>query len=503
MVALLFILILQALPLSAQSPASAFPNLEPDPLAAEFARRGQPGPYTWQDLAEIGLWASGADASVSPARGQPSYQVQIAAAVEELKNAADLPRNERERGEYVLTFMHKKFLKSYSALQTRIDTILSNGRYNCVSSAVLYLILADAVGLEVKGVMTKDHAFITVYADGEAIDVETTNAYGFDPGNRRDFHDGFGKLTGFAYVPARNYRDRTTINALELISLILQNRIADLEGRKRYAEAVPLAINRARLLAGRTDGISSSIFEDPEKDLVDRLLNYGASLITAGKEEDGLRWAALASGKYPDPVRWQEFIFTAANNQMVKLSRGGRNSEARTFLAANAELLSRENFSRLELMVTNMELAAVDAELTKLANQISRADQAEGILAALDQAETEKRLPVDRAKELRSFVIIKTGNLLSAAPGRDWLAAIAWIETAIARYGTDSRLEQAVQNFKSNRAVDFHNRFAAAFNRKNYDEVTQILREGLAEFPDNRQLQNDRNTAEKAGIKWQ
>ncbi|GHV03608.1 hypothetical protein FACS189485_07240 [Spirochaetia bacterium] len=493
MALLMFLLMLQIAPLHAQTSA-AFPALEPDSPATEFARRGQDRPYTWQDLADISLWASGADASASPARGQPSYRTLIAAGVEELQNAPDLPQNERERGEYVLTFMHKKFLKSYSALQTRIDTIFSNARYNCVSSAVLYLILADAVDLEVKGVMTRDHAFITVYADGDAagIDVETTNPYGFDPGNRRDFHDDFGKLTGFAYVPARNYRDRTTINALELVSLILHNRIADLESRSRYAEAVPLAVNRARLLAGRQDGVSSSLFADPEKDLVDRLLNYGVSLTKAGKEDEALRWAALASGKYPDEERWQEFIFTAVNNRMVKLSRGGRSSEARAFLAANAALLSRENYSRLDLM-------AADTELTEMANKISRADQAEGILAALDQAETEQRLPRDRAKELRNFVILKTASLLSAAPARDWLAAIAWLEVSITRYGPDSRLEQEIRTFQSNRAVDFHNRFAAAFNRKNYDEANSILREGLAEFPDNRQLLSDRNTVEKAG----
>ncbi|GHV61862.1 hypothetical protein AGMMS49587_07110 [Spirochaetia bacterium] len=456
MVALLLLLMLQVFPLSAQSPAAAFPALEPDPQAAEFARRGQAGPYTWQDLAEISLWASGADAGASPARGQASYRALIAAAAEELQNAADLPQNEQERGEYVLTFMHKKFLKSYSALQTRIDTILSNGRYNCVSSAVLYLILAEAVGLEVKGVMTRDHAFITVYAGGEAaggIDVETTNPYGFDPGNRRDFHDDFGKLTGFAYVPARNYRDRTTIGALELVSLILHNRIADLESRKRFAEAIPLAVNRASLLAGRKDGVSSSIFEDPEKDLVDRLLNYGVSLISAGKEEEGLRWATLASGKYPDAERWQEFISAAEGNRMVKL-----------------------------------------------ANRISKADQAEGILAALDQAEAEKRLPAKRAQELRNFVILKTATLLSAGAGHDWLAGIAWLEASVARYGADPRLEQEIKNYRSNRAIDFHNLFAAAFNKKNYNEANRILREGLAEFPDNRQLQNDRNTAEKAGV---
>jgi tetratricopeptide (TPR) repeat protein len=326
-----------------------------------------------------------------------------------------------------------------------------------------------------------------------AIDVETTNPYGFDPGNRRDFHDGFGKLTGFAYVPARNYRDRTTIGALELVSLILHNRIADLESRKHFAEAIPLAVNRASLLAGRKEGVSSSIFEDPETDLVDRLLNYGVSLISAGKEEEGLRWAALAGGKYPDEKRWQEFIYTAANNRMVKLSRGGRSSEARAFLAANAALLSPENFTRLDLM-------AAGTELTEMANRISKADQAEDILAALDQAEAEQRLPADRAKELRSFVILKTATLLTAGAKHDWLTAIAWLETSITRYGPDSRLEQEIRTFRSNRAIEFHNLFAAAFNKKNYDEANRILREGLAEFPDNRQLQNDRNTVEKAGV---
>jgi tetratricopeptide (TPR) repeat protein len=489
MAALLLLLILQISPLPAQS-NSGFPILEPDRQAAEFAHRGQMGPYTWQDLAEISLWASGADAASSPARGQPSYRALIGAAVDELKNTADLPKNERERGEYVLSFMHKKFLKSYSAMQTRIDTILSNGRYNCVSSAVLYLILAGAVNLEVKGVMTRDHAFITVYAGEEAIDVETTNPYGFDPGNRRDFHDDFGKLTGFVYVPARNYRDRTTIGALELVSLILSNRIAELESRNRYAEAVPLAVNRASLLKGRRDGVSSSIFEDPEKDMIDRLLNYGASLINAGKEEDALRWAALAGGTYPSP-EWQEFILVAANNHMVKLVRGGRISEARSFLTANAGLLSPANFNQLELMI-------VGTELTERARQISRPEEAGEILAALDNATAAKQLVPDRAKELRSFVILKAAELLAAAPNRDWLAAIAWLESSIARYGSDPRLEQEIRNFSSNRAADFHNRFAAAYNKRNYDEAEAILREGLAEFPGNRQLQNDRTTVERA-----
>ncbi|MDR3174091.1 MAG: hypothetical protein LBU19_07570, partial [Treponema sp.] len=58
--------------------------------------------------------------------------------------------------------MHREFLRSYSAMQTRLDTLLSNGRYNCVSSAVLYLILARSQGLDVRGVAARDHAFASL-----------------------------------------------------------------------------------------------------------------------------------------------------------------------------------------------------------------------------------------------------------------------------------------------------------------------------------------------------
>jgi hypothetical protein len=139
-----------------------------------------------------------------------------------------------------------------------------------------------------------------------------------------------------------------------------------------------------------------------------------------------------------------------------------------------------------------------DAELTALSSRISRPEEAGEILAALDKAAADKRLAPERARELRSFVILKTAELLAAAPNRDWLAAIAWLESSIARYGSDPRLEQEIRNFSSNRAADFHNRFAAAYNKRNYDEAEAILREGLAEFPGNRQLQNDRTAVERA-----
>ena len=491
--------------------AQNVPRLEPDPRALAFfrppaqaAQSPQNGGYSWTDLAEISLWASAAgESAAGQTAGRPSFMEQIRSAAAELRLSPELPAAGRERAEYILGFTHHKFLKSYSLNQTRLDTLLASGRYNCVSSAALYIILCMSAGLEASGVLTRDHAFAAVQADGEMIDVETTNPYGFDPGSRREFHDQFGKLTGFAYVPARNYRDRAAITPIELVSLILSNRIADLESRGRFAEAVPLALDRAALLLGADyarapagnvahnntpaaagQDTVTPFFEDPYRDMMNRIFNYGAFLLKSGREEDCLAWAASASPKYPNEGRWQEFILAAANNRLQKLLRAGQGAQAGAFLEGQKTALSPANYAMLNSLL-------VDTELLTAASRIRTGEEGDRIIAAIEQARNQNLLSRERAAELLTFAVQKTAAALSSPPGRNWLAAIEYVEKALARFGANRELEQALNNYRSNRAADFHNRFAAAWNQKNYEEAARIIREGLAEFPDNRQLLAD------------
>jgi tetratricopeptide (TPR) repeat protein len=391
--------------------------------------------------------------------------------------------------------MHDRFLKTYSTHQTRLDEIFRSGQYNCVSSAVLYTILAVSAGLDVQGVMTRDHAFITVNTGGDSIDVETTNPYGFDPGSRREFHDAFGAVTGFAYVPARNYRDRVSISQLELVSLILSNRIADLESRGRYPEAVPLAVDRGALLARRSNPVNSAFFADPNRDLLDRIFNYGASLIKAGRETDALAWCNTAWRHYgntdstaADP-RWQEFTYAALNNYMVKLLKVQQISEARTILTQYTSRVSRSQYSQLNTLV-------VDAELLKRISGIQGAEDAEAILRTITSAENQSTIPANRAMELRNFILIKEGERLASEQGPP--AAIAYTEAAIARYGRNSRLEEALRVHRSNRIADLHNSFADLFNRREYESAREFIQTALTEFPGNRQLTSDLNLTEQA-----
>ncbi|MDR0690419.1 MAG: hypothetical protein LBG08_09195 [Spirochaetaceae bacterium] len=482
--ATLFLGILGWSRLGAQTPASGggFPGLDAEPRALDYARLGASRPYTWQELAGIALWASGDGA------GSGRFMDRILGAAAEIEASPSLPPDPRGRGEFILGYIHNRVLKNYSERQTRVDEIFVNGRYNCVSSAVLYVILAASQGIEAGGVMTRDHAFVTLRVGKETIDVETTNPYGFDPGSRREFHDDFGRLTGFAYVPARNYRDRADISPLELISLIFSNRIAGLESRGRYGESVPLALNRAALLSLRSDPVSSPFFADPREDLTDRLLNFGVSLVRAGKEEEALRWASLAGERYPHE-RWKEFIYGSLNNLLVKLIRSERFTEGWTALNDRASVLSRDNFNRLNTLLA-------DAELTHRSSRIRTLRDAEACLGAVDDAETGRVLSPARAAEMRTFILLKEGEILAAEQG--WQKALGFLENAVKQYGRNSQLDNALRVFRSNRTTEIHNRFADFFNGRKYDEALRVVREGLAELPGNRQLQSDLSRVEQA-----
>jgi hypothetical protein len=465
---------------------SGFPSLKKDPLAAEYAQRAKSG-MGWEDLAEISLWASGAENPASLSGGKPVLPDLLKNAVSDLLAERDLPLEERGRGEYIQEFMFKKqLLKRYSEYQTRMDVLFANGNYNCVSSAVLYAIFAKALGLDVRGVVTKDHAFIKLIAQGKEIDIETTNPYGFDPGNRKEFHDGFGSVTGFAYVPAHNYQGRTDINSLELVSLILKNRIAELERSKRFAEAVPLAISRAELLSNPTDAKHSSFFVEAQKTVMDAIFNYGAQLANQGKENDALLWANIASPLYPDPLRWKEFVNAGVNNLLSKLASAKRFTDAWNVLAANASHLDAEDYTRLGAMLT-------DAGLSQKVSAIKTMKDADDVLGLLKNSSA--LLPAGRLKEMTIYALCKKAEFTAESGG--YKIAIVFTEAALKEHGPDSRFDNLLKAFRANRVAELHNAFADAYNKKNFEKARALIEDALGEFPGNSQLLRDKEMADK------
>ncbi|GAB7140209.1 hypothetical protein RsTz2092_01570 [Deferribacterales bacterium RsTz2092] len=289
--------------------------------------------YTWQDYAKMSIWASQTGGRTINEQEILAYTATIENAVHELLPA--LPQNDQKtQAEFILRYIHNKFLKTYEPKQTRLDVLLATGTYNCVSSANLYMLLTQAAGIQTVGVITKDHAFISVLAGGQAIDVETTNRYGFDPGSKKEFKDEFGSSTGFAYVPQGNYHDRRDISPLELISLIMSNRLAD-ANQGSHDEVIPLAIDRATLLKGRANPISSPLFIDADNDAAVRVYNYGVFLLNSGRERAAIAWTEQATKLYPDYPPYKKLLDTAKHNIGVEYhNKFVKLYNSRDFLAA-------------------------------------------------------------------------------------------------------------------------------------------------------------------------
>ncbi len=243
--AFLFMLLIVMQPLAAESNRSqlqSFPELIPLPLSGQLSMTREPLPV--DTLIAAALQFSGASDETAVADTE-----KLGSLMRRFRDEVADVTSQDELAEKTLSFLHKTLLVTYSERQTRIDTALETGVFNCVSSAVLYMIFARSVGLSVGGVRTADHAFVSVLVDGEPVDVETTNPYGYRPGARKEFSDSFGKLTGFRYVPPSNYRERRTIGEKELLGLILYNRVSEYTDGRYFRDAVTPAVSLYALLA--------------------------------------------------------------------------------------------------------------------------------------------------------------------------------------------------------------------------------------------------------------
>ncbi|MDR0707681.1 MAG: hypothetical protein LBF60_07390 [Treponema sp.] len=475
----------EAVQLAAQSaPAAAFPDFEPDPMSLYYARMRPP--YSWRDLSGMALWASGV-------RNQDAYMSRIADAARTLQNAPDLPAGARQRGEYALGFMHGNYLTRYEENQTAVSVLLDTGAFNCVSSAVFYTILAVAVDLDVGAVITRDHAFATVNAGGGAhsgaalIDVETTNRYGFDPGTKTEFRDEFGRLTGYAYTDQQNYRDRAPISQLELVSLILANRISRLEKQGRYTAAIPLMADSAALLSMRAEKTSSPFFTDHEENLKISLVNFGKDLERAGKYDDALLYIATLQSRYPGDPELDELTGITVHNAVATRLRQNRTAEARDYLVAHKQLVSQKQFAALNAQIRANELAA-------LVNSLKTQADAEYALSLLNDQDVASFIGEKKSVEIRNAILNQEAIFISRERGL--AAAIQFTETVLATYGRIPTLERNLDVFRGNYASELHNNFVSLWNSGRTNEARAFLRDALKRLPNNRLLLNDLRIAE-------
>lgn len=444
-------------------------SLRLDPLPEVAATPGPQPALTNDQLMTLSFVLSGTDA-----QGRGRYEQILKNWTQQFLDQ-DKSQDESQRAESLLKFLHTK-LRGYVETQTRVDTLIDRGLFNCVSSAVVYMILGRQMGLNVEAVATADHAFALVkLSNGREIDVETTTPYGYDPGTKTEFTNAFGQ-TGFAYVPPGNYRQRRTIDARQLLGLLLQNRMADDQKAGRPDEAVGRGIDRWVLEAS----------PEARATLVAGFTNYVSWLNSRRQYQNALDTIeALARWTDQGPES-KDLAAKLVSNTVVDLLDKNQGAEATALVQKWQQkgLLATEKAQNLSAQI-------VDRSLTTLAQNRPYTEAAAEIQKAGDLGQ----ISIPRRDELLGFIYGRESQRVAQAQGP--AEALKFLSSLSPEVQKLPPLVQAGQVYLHNWTVDVHNQFARMWNAGQKDQARALLNDALAKAPESTILLKDKASIEK------
>lgn len=157
-----------------------------------------------------------------------------------LKQHANLlnHQDEEKRAQTLHDAMHAYFFvggnsgdnagKGYDFDQSKLSGVFATEKFNCVSSSLLYIVLARKLNLDVKGVVLPSHIFVQLNINkGETIDIETTSVNGFDVVHDEVFYQredrSWFEERGLTPSDYQDYLAREVVSPFELGVLNMRN----------------------------------------------------------------------------------------------------------------------------------------------------------------------------------------------------------------------------------------------------------------------------------------
>lgn len=342
--------------------------------------------------------------------------------------------DEMEKGDKILSFMYEKVLSSYNFDQTKMDVMLTSGVYNCVSASLLYLALATEFGLDARVQEVPRHSFVIVYtSDGKRITVETTNPYGFNPGQKR-LLERTSNSERYAVIPARTYANRTEISRRRAIGLVASNLDSLFNRTQDFEQAVPLSASAYFFVQQEKQKV--------ESDFQSICSNTAVYAERANRAEEGLDFLEKIFVRYGISNHLSETYESLVHNIAAKNVNSGNFQAANETLEKRRQYLSENEISRLENMI-------------------------------------KESVYFSRAQE--------------AAEQNDYLAAAEICSEGLEVLPNSTNLRNFRRVCLQNHGVEVHNQIVPLVNSRRYENALEILNQALSANPENRTLQNDLN----------
>ncbi|MBN1410190.1 MAG: hypothetical protein JW969_05045 [Spirochaetales bacterium] len=437
--------------------------------------------------------------------------------VEDLKKDLESGPGDMPVPEMILHFMHENVLTGYKPYQTYMNVLLDSGQYNCVSSAILYLILVKSAGIPVWGIKTRDHAFCRVIFDEKEYDVETTTIHGFDPGSKKEFHDEFGNVTGFSYVSPKNYSKRKDVTEIGLISLILGNRITYLTDKKNFIEPVGLSVDIYSLVKD----------QDNYNILIGSFNNLGAYYNQMGLFKEGEEFLDKVIAAWGADEKILEVKKSLIHNQLLELVNRNSFDEALDFIreyytedgkiygegreffvyiyVKNAESAAESSFQEaIKIINKGVDEAGPDKSFTRAKSAFvykwimfhvnkSEFDAACDVLKKLDKVQDITSADYEKYLE---FIYLSRADSIFKKEGN--LEAAEYLKSVSKNLKNHAKVDKAYNAYIHNYEVDVHNRMVRLFNQKKYREAKAVIKEALKLLPDSKKFKSDLELVEKA-----
>jgi len=217
-------------------------------------------------------------------------------------------RDTAKQAEALLHAMHAEFflqddgsgISGYSLDQTQITRIFATKHYNCISSALLYLVLAEHYGLNVDGVLMPSHAFVQLtLPSGKRVDIETTTPNGYDIKHDEEFYAGEADWFIERQLLPPSYDDYLSREIISPFQLGLEDMWS------QHSDATRMGyIDRSRLAE-----IRGYLQTDNENAQINRLIFYNREfgLLEANKDFNNMARMFSRIESYLQEVSYQNF----------------------------------------------------------------------------------------------------------------------------------------------------------------------------------------------------
>lgn len=476
----------------------------PRGLEAKLVDDAKDGELDGMSLLEAALVASGVPDKLVPGEAE-RVQAALAPAIVRAKTR----KTAAARGDALLRALHETVFRKYSATASEIDDVIRTGEFNCLSSALLYVVAAEGLVDSPRAMVTRHHAFARVVADGKLVDVETTSPLGFDADRKKLMTPAFVKqIAGVDASPAELLEDLKRPEELPVLSLVAgvySNRAVGLVSRGD-ATGAAVALDRAARLASGALKSRAAAWRGG-------VLNSGAvELVDQGRLDDARALLELAlDGSEGETRRLLVSNLATVHTKMAEASIARRDwtdalahtADARRLGAADKDIAPFE-------AKANAELAALEGSDKRCQADHVVANTPEARDAALclaNLAHTLHDKDVDAALQVarRAYSLAGTGkNAEPNAPRALFYALLAKAHSESDK-GRCDVVEQLIREAEPHRAALDGQKWSAAaamascwaraadkaFDEKHWDDAARLYQRASVHAPDDAGLKTN------------